>query len=418
MNIKNIILLLIVPIIFFSLALKYAPDDGSFGFDGYQGAFDLPNTPTATVAQTTYGDEFNSLFELYEKIYKEENTAFEQKIENHWGESKTSTKYQWVSYVENGNVRRTVDYETGELKVELQLQDSALVRKNVINKLEKEVFKLLNSTEVDAFRADEVAQNVEARLPANHRMIKRGAPRETPLFDLNRLTSVSFNHSGIMNVSNSNTLTANTTAKEAKVPGKILVQSSLFVDKKVLQKAIQYVDVVQKFSHEQKISAALVYAIMESESSFNPLAKSHIPAYGLMQIVPRSAGIDATKHLYGKPKILAPSYLYSSDNNINIGAAYLHVLYHKYLSRVEDPQSRIYCAIAAYNTGASNVARAFIKQRNFNRAVKHINQMSPDQVYQALVKRLPFRETRKYVKKVTNNMEKYLTTHPETNQGV
>ena len=221
-----------------------------------------------------------------------------------------------------------------------------------------------------------------------------------------------------MKVSGKTIFTAKTSVKKAKVPDKIIVQSSLFVDKEVLQKAIQYSDPVLQFSQEQKISTALVYAIMESESSFNPLAKSHIPAYGLMQIVPKSSGLDATKHLYGKPKILAPSYLYSSHNNINIGAAYLHVLYYNYLGRVKNPQSRIYCAIAAYNTGASNVARAFIGQQNFNRAVRRINKMSPDQVYRALVKRLPFRETRKYVKKVTKNMKKYLKMHPENSDAV
>jgi membrane-bound lytic murein transglycosylase C len=138
------------------------------------------------------------------------------------------------------------------------------------------------------------------------------------------------------------------------------------------------------------------------------MAKSHIPAYGLMQIVPRSAGKDATKHLYGKAKILAPSYLYGTENNINVGSAYLHVLYYKYLRKVKDPKSRIYCAIAAYNTGASNVARAFIRKKNFNKAVKRINKMTSGEVYQALIRRLPFRETRRYVKKVANNMEKYL----------
>ncbi|HFE39246.1 MAG TPA: transglycosylase, partial [Gammaproteobacteria bacterium] len=114
------------------------------------------------------------------------------------------------------------------------------------------------------------------------------------------------------------------------------------------------------------------------------------------------------KHLYGKAKVLAPSYLYSTDNNITVGSAYLHVLYYKYLRKVKDPRSRIYCTIAAYNTGASNVARAFIKKQHFNQAVNHINKLSSDEVYQALLKRLPFKETRNYVKKVTKNMSKYL----------
>jgi membrane-bound lytic murein transglycosylase C len=147
---------------------------------------------------------------------------------------------------------------------------------------------------------------------------------------------------------------------------------------------------------------------METESSFNPMAKSHIPAYGLMQIVPHTAGKDATSYLYGKSKILAPSYLYKPENNITIGAAYLHLLHYKYMRRIKNPQSRMYCAIAAYNTGASNVAKAFINRASFNKAVTEINKLKPAQVYDKLRNYLPRKETRKYVEKVSKRMEKYL----------
>ena len=61
------------------------------------------------------------------------------------------------------------------------------------------------------------------------------------------------------------------------------------------------------------------------------MARSHIPAYGLMQIVPKTAGIDAYQYLYNKKRLLSSSYLYNSENNIEIGSAYLHILYYKYL---------------------------------------------------------------------------------------
>ena len=48
-----------------------------------------------------------------------------------------------------------------------------------------------------------------------------------------------------------------------------------------------------------------------------------------MQIVPHTAGKDATNHLFGEGKILAPSYLYKPENNISIGAAYLYVLHYR-----------------------------------------------------------------------------------------
>ena len=90
-----------------------------------------------------------------------------------------------------------------------------------------------------------------------------------------------------------------------------------------------------------------------------------MPAYGLMQIVPESAGKDATQQLFGQPKLLAPSYLYNSDNNIQVGTTYLNILYYRYLRKIENPTSRLYCTIAAYNTGAGNVAKACYRESQY-----------------------------------------------------
>jgi len=146
---------------------------------------------------------------------------------------------------------------------------------------------------------------------------------------------------------------------------------------------------------------------MHSESSFNPMARSHIPAFGLMQIVPRSAGVDSYQYLYNKKRILSSSYLYNSENNIKIGSAYLHILYYRYLKKIKNPQSRLYCTIAAYNTGAGNVARTFIGSTNINKAAQTINSMSPDAVLKTLMRKLPYNETKKYLKKVNDRVSAY-----------
>ena len=183
---------------------------------------------------------------------------------------------------------------------------------------------------------------------------------------------------------------------------------SFAIPHSIHEKAVKYAAAVTAAAKKERISDELIFAIMETESSFNPMARSHIPAYGLMQIVPHTAGKDATKYLYGKARILAPSYLYNPDNNIAIGAAYLHVLHYKYMRRVKNKTSRMYCAIAAYNTGASNVARAFIDQASFNMATAEINKLSPHEVYAKLKNFLPLKETQVYIEKVSMRMEKYL----------
>ena len=171
--------------------------------------------------------------------------------------------------------------------------------------------------------------------------------------------------------------------------------------------AIPYAGHVEGYSESAKVKPSLVYAVMETESAFNPMAKSSAPAYGLMQIVPRSAGQDATEKLFGKPKILSPSYLYNSENNIQIGTTYLNILYYRYLKGIQDPQSRLYCSIAAYNTGAGNVAKAFTGKRRIKPALEVINSMPPDQVYRHLRKNLPYEETQHYLVKVSGRIEKY-----------
>ena len=149
----------------------------------------------------------------------------------------------------------------------------------------------------------------------------------------------------------------------------------------------------------------LIYAIMEAESSFNPYAMSHVPAYGLMQIVPATAGRDVHQLLYGRDGTPSRDYLFVPENNIRMGSAYLHILDSRYLKLVENPASRQYCVIAAYNTGSGNVLKAFHQDRS--RALSMINRLSPPDLYAHLLRHLPYQETRNYLPKVVRLQEKY-----------
>ena len=175
----------------------------------------------------------------------------------------------------------------------------------------------------------------------------------------------------------------------------------------IMKKAKLHKNSISKYANKMRVPRELIYAIMHSESSFNPMARSHVPAYGLMQIVPRSAGIDAYNFLYKEKRMLSSSYLYNANNNIEIGAAYIHILDYKYLKKIKNKQSRLYCVIAAYNTGSGNVARAFISSTNINKAALKINSMSSDEVYSRLIKRLPYKETKFYLKKVYKRVQLY-----------
>ena len=164
---------------------------------------------------------------------------------------------------------------------------------------------------------------------------------------------------------------------------------------------------VKKNSDAFQIEQPLIYAIIEQESSFNPSATSWVPAYGLMQLVPRSGGFDAYRYVYKKEWAPTKSYLYNPGNNIELGTAYLRVLMNQF-SKVTDPTSRRLCVIASYNTGAGNVSRAFTGKTSVGGAVKIINTMTSKQVFDHLVKNLSTSEARNYVNKVSQRREKYM----------
>lgn len=183
------------------------------------------------------------------------------------------------------------------------------------------------------------------------------------------------------------------------------------VNAHVDKRALQYADSVRKHAEGAQVSRSLVFAVIKTESAFNPYAVSSAPAYGMMQLVPSSGGREAYRKAKGQDAMPSKEYLFDADNNIELGSTYLSVLFNDSpLREIRDPVSREYCAIAAYNTGPSNVFRAFSKLSGKARqeeALDRINTMKPDQVYDTLRAKLPYEETRGYVAKVVDAKKRY-----------
>jgi membrane-bound lytic murein transglycosylase C len=173
------------------------------------------------------------------------------------------------------------------------------------------------------------------------------------------------------------------------------------------EQARKYRGTVEKYAAQHRISPSLVYAVIRTESNFNPFAVSSAPAYGLMQLVPTSGGREAYRRVKGEDGVPSKEYLFDAEKNIELGTAYLGVLSYNQLETIGNTVSREYCVISAYNTGPGNVLRTFDK--NQAEAVNRINRLEPPAVYEKLRTSLPYEETRHYIQKVVQYRKQFVS---------
>lgn len=318
-------------------------------------------------------------------------------VQKKWGKKETRLpeRKTYVKYTKQYKSRAIVDFEQGEIKIETLAENAETSLKNAI------IATLLTPEDpasVDVFSDSAVNLNSRSK-PFLLGLVLDDAGKEISTQD----AAASFADRILSLVQTRQIQTENGTKPVSFV---VIQMVANFEDKKA-QKYLQY---VRKYARQYNVSPSLILGIMRSESSFNPHAVSGAPAYGLMQLVPTSGGREAYRR--AKNEDIAPSkdYLFDAENNIELGTAYLSVLIYDQLNGVEDRTSRDYCVISAYNTGPSNVMRAFSdakgKQR-FSDGLQQINRLPPSQVFLALREKLPYAETRNYLPTVNNNRKRY-----------
>lgn len=173
--------------------------------------------------------------------------------------------------------------------------------------------------------------------------------------------------------------------------------------------APKFLPMVNKYAKTTGVDPALILGIIYQESRFNPHAVSKAEAYGMMQLVPKSGGLEAFRKAKGESARPTKEYLMDPENNIELGATYLGMLLFDFWTKnVGNIPAREYCAISGYNTGPGNVARAFVgNTRMLSEAQEKANGMRPDELFDYLRDNLPYSETRDYLLRVSTARRHY-----------
>lgn len=344
----------------------------------------------------------SSLEKEYQEYVKAEQEAyanFKKKMGNLWGSDNVieSTNKDWVEYSDDGNSRSSVDFEKGEATIEIIItpeeeQSEVSLEKKVEDKIKELIVSRGKTKDYDTEKEKAVPLQETAVLENQIQTPSGKVVTEDNIDE------------GVKEIVKETVVEKKEiTGDDGKKRQVVTVKLDLLPDH-VRTRAEKYKNEVEKYCKKYDVDPAMAYAVMQTESSFNPKAKSHVPAYGLMQIVPTSAGKDCAQSLkkpFTKP---TANYLYEPENNIEMGVHYLHLLEKRYYTKVEDKDSRDLCVIASYNTGAGNVARALRGDTNIYKAISQINAMSYEELFKYFEKKL-LPETQNYIRNVTERMK-------------
>jgi len=317
------------------------------------------------------------------------------KVDEKWGkqETKLPSRTSYIKYTQNYQSRAIVDFDTGGITVETL--DAGNPRASLKNALVTTLLTPDDPRAVDLFSDKPVTLSSD-KPPYLLGLVQdqKGKPISTPA------QAEAFADFLLQKAA-----TRKVQVKEGPKDA-LFVQFSMVANFQGKQ-AEKYRDMVGRYAAQYKVSPSLVFAVIRTESNFNPFAVSSAPAYGMMQLVPSSGGRDAYRTVKGRDEMPSKEYLFDAANNIELGTAYLGLLLYKQLDYVTNPISREYCAISAYNTGSGNVLKTFAKDRVA--AVNAINSLEPPGVYEKLRLNLPYEETRHYIVRVVGFRKQYLS---------
>jgi soluble lytic murein transglycosylase-like protein len=155
---------------------------------------------------------------------------------------------------------------------------------------------------------------------------------------------------------------------------------------------VKYLDLVDRYSKINNLDPFLVLSIIREESFFRPDAVSPANAYGLMQLLLRTARQVAYSH---DLKVFR-SDLFQPAINIRLGTEYFKILLNKY-------NGKLHLALAAYNAGDQRV----------DEWLNRFGTNEPEE----FIEMIPFTATRNYVKNILRNYYYYRFYYGEASES-
>jgi soluble lytic murein transglycosylase len=148
-------------------------------------------------------------------------------------------------------------------------------------------------------------------------------------------------------------------------------------------------ELIEAEAMDHEVDPYLLAALIRQESAFRAEVISHAGAYGLMQLMPATAREVARKLQVEWD----PTLLTVLDANLHLGVTHFAYLLRRYSEDVIP-------ALAAYNAGSTPVRR-WLARPEANDPVR-------------FVERIPYQETRGYVRTVLRNRSLYRALYPPT----
>lgn len=146
---------------------------------------------------------------------------------------------------------------------------------------------------------------------------------------------------------------------------------------------IAWPDAMERFTRRHGVPSYFLYGIMVTESTFHPGAISVSDAYGLLQVIPRTGRRVADE--LGLTEF-SPENLLRPETAIYMGSHYMGRLLAKFAG--QEP-----LAAAAYNAGPHRVSGWLAA--------------NPDRPMDAFIEEIPFRQARRYTRKVLQQTARY-----------